>query len=212
VPDFVSDTAAEATSGSCHDDEGMARTRSKKVKNKRIALGLSVLAGLLMSCALILVLLDAPGVTPEKKARSDGGAVAAFNKQTFPQPAARASPATSHDSHPLSTPRHTGNLFDDLNTWAMNNDDASRDAILAEMRNPDKEVRKAALEAAIQFGSRSVVPTLRDVAEETEDAGEKAAILEAIDYINLPSLTEYLAEKRARTSPNAANRRPANAR
>ena len=79
----------------------------------------------------------------------------------------------------------------------MNNDDASRDAIWAELKNPDKAIRKAALEAAIQFGDRSVVPRLKEIAGQTEDPAEKAAIQQAIDYINLPSLTERLAEQKA---------------
>jgi hypothetical protein len=65
------------------------------------------------------------------------------------------------------------------------------------MRNPDKAIRKGALEAAIQFGDRSVVPTLQDIAAQTDDPAEKAEILAAIDYINLPSLTEYLSQRNA---------------
>ncbi|MGB7749642.1 MAG: HEAT repeat domain-containing protein [Verrucomicrobiia bacterium] len=85
----------------------------------------------------------------------------------------------------------------ELSTLAMNNDAVSRDAILAELQNPDKFIRTAALEAAIQFNDRSVVPRLKEIADQTEDPAEKAAIQQAIDYINLPSLTEYLAEQKA---------------
>ncbi len=81
-----------------------------------------------------------------------------------------------------------------LNDLAMNDDTASRDTILSELKNnPDKEIRAAALEAAIQFDDRSVVPPMQQIAAETQDPEEKAAILEAIDYINLPSLSEYAA-------------------
>jgi len=94
----------------------------------------------------------------------------------------------------------------ELNALAMNDDVASRDAILAEMQNPEKEIRKAALEAAIQTGDRSVVPRLQEVAATTEDPREKAEILAAIDYINLPSLTEYLAEQRSQNALGLTNR------
>ena len=90
-----------------------------------------------------------------------------------------------------------GKRIAELEELAMNDDAASRDAILAELQNPDKEIRKAALEAAIQFNDRSVVPRLQEIAAQMEDPGEKAAVLEAIDYINLPSLSEYLAERKA---------------
>jgi hypothetical protein len=82
----------------------------------------------------------------------------------------------------------------ELNALSWNNDDESRDAILSEVAtNSDKQIRAAALEAAIQFDDRSVVPRLQEIAAQTDDPEEKKNILDAIDYINLPSLTEYLA-------------------
>jgi hypothetical protein len=82
----------------------------------------------------------------------------------------------------------------ELDALAMNDDVESRDAILSELKNnPDKAIRAAALEAAIQFGDRSVVPQMQQIADQTQDPEEKQSILDAIDYINLPSLTEYLA-------------------
>jgi hypothetical protein len=78
---------------------------------------------------------------------------------------------------------------------AMKNDAISRDAILAELQNPEKELREAALSAAIEFNDRSVLPRLQEIADQTSDSGEKAKILEAIEYIKLPSLTERLAAR-----------------
>jgi hypothetical protein len=84
--------------------------------------------------------------------------------------------------------------IEELDALAMNNDAQSRDTILSELKNnPDKQIRAAALEAAIQFDDRSVVPPMQEIAAQTQDPEEKAAILKAIDYINLPSLTEYRA-------------------
>ncbi|HEY5297908.1 MAG TPA: hypothetical protein VIK59_08275 [Verrucomicrobiae bacterium] len=96
---------------------------------------------------------------------------------------------------PAAHAKYVKQRTEELNDLAMNNDTDSRDAILAELRtNSDKQIRAAALEAAIQFDDRSVVPQLQQIADETEDPDEKADILAAIDYINLPSLTEYLAD------------------
>jgi hypothetical protein len=84
--------------------------------------------------------------------------------------------------------------IEELNDLAMNNDVQSRDTILSELKsNPDKKIRAAALEAAIQFDDRSVVPPMQEIAAQTEDPDEKAVILEAIDYINLPSINEFIA-------------------
>ena len=96
----------------------------------------------------------------------------------------------------------------ELYSLAMNDDTTSRDRILAELGNADPRIRHAALEAAIQFNDRSVVPYLKEVAERTSDAREKVAILDAIDYINLPSLSEYLEQRKALGPPNNPPPRP----
>jgi len=102
--------------------------------------------------------------------------------------------------------------IEELNALAMNNDTESRDTILSELRtNSDRTIRAAALEAAIQFGDRSVVPPLQEIAAQTEDPEEKQKILEAIDYINLPSLTEYLAAHPAPAKPAAPEPSPTDA-
>ena len=83
----------------------------------------------------------------------------------------------------------------ELNDLAMNNDTNSLNTILAELNNSDKEIRKGALEAVIQFADRAAIPRLQGIADRTENATEKSALLEAIEYLKLPSLTEYLREK-----------------
>ena len=90
-----------------------------------------------------------------------------------------------------------------LQDLAMDNAASSLDAILAELTNNDPQIRKAALEATIQFASRDAIPRLTEVAAETQDAEEKAAINEAIEFLKLPSLTEVLA---ANKNPHPANR------
>jgi len=136
-------------------------------------------------------------------------------KATETNAAKAANPATITATNISAAERskNVGKRVAELNALAMNDDPASRDAILMEMRNPDKEIRAAALEAAIQFGDRSVVPRLQEIAAQTEDPAEKTAILEAIDYINLPSLTEYGAQQKATkellgipdSTPNSTN-------
>lgn len=83
----------------------------------------------------------------------------------------------------------------ELNALAMNNDSASLETILSELRNPDRQIRKGALEATIQFEDRAAIPRLKEIAAETDDEEEKSELLAAADYLNLPSLTEYLAQQ-----------------
>ncbi len=101
-------------------------------------------------------------------------------------------------SNDLAHSEYVRRRIAELDALAMKDDAVSRDMILSELQNPDRAIRKGALEAAIQFNDRSVIPRLQEAAALTEDPAEKAEILEAIEYIKLPSLTEYLAEQKAR--------------
>ena len=77
---------------------------------------------------------------------------------------------------------------DRLQQWSMNDDRASLSSILADLTNSEKEVRKAAIEAAEQFGSTNAIPILKNLAANDEDPEEKAALLEAANFISLPSI------------------------
>jgi len=82
--------------------------------------------------------------------------------------------------HPLTV--------EELRSLAMNDDADSLQAILDELTNSDPEIRAAAREAAVQFGDRTAAPPLRAVAAQMEDLDEKKALLEAADFLELPSL------------------------
>lgn len=96
----------------------------------------------------------------------------------------------------------------ELNALAMNNDSATLETILSELRNPDRQIRKGALEATIQFEDRAAIPRLREIAAETDDEDEKADLLAAADYLNLPSLTEYLAEQQTQQDASGITNSP----
>ena len=126
--------------------------------------------------------------------------------QTNPAPVAstaNASPAaTVTATNVLSAQeqahkKYVHDTIDRLFSLQMNNDPASLAAILKEMKNSDKTIRAAALKATIEFNDRSVIPALQKIADKTADPHEKVEILNAIDYIKLPSLTEVMAYKRS---------------
>jgi HEAT repeat protein len=79
-----------------------------------------------------------------------------------------------------------------LNDLAMEDDTNALNQILAELYSPNPEIRKAALEATVQFSSRDAIPALETAAEHSVDPQEKTAIKEAIEFLKLPSLTEVL--------------------
>lgn len=69
-------------------------------------------------------------------------------------------------------------------------DSNSLTTITSGLNDSDSEVRKAAVEAAIQWGSRDVIPALQDAIARTDDPAEKVSIQKAIDFIKLPSVSE----------------------
>ena len=77
---------------------------------------------------------------------------------------------------------------DRLQQWSMNDDQSSLSNILADLTSPEKEVRKAAIEAAEQFGSTNAIPTLKALAANTTDTEEQIALLEAANFLSLPSI------------------------
>jgi hypothetical protein len=84
----------------------------------------------------------------------------------------------------------------ELRELAMADDAASLETILSDLENPEPQIRGAALQASIQFASRDAIPRLQAVAARTDDPQAKRELEQAIDYLDLPSLTEVLEEKR----------------
>jgi hypothetical protein len=180
-----------------------------------------VVAILLLAAGLLgVIVLMSNALHPQSTSSSaDSGkvspAAAASNQlvetpASNPPPVVAAAPAADTNAAAAHA-QYVSRRIKELNALAMNDDVQSRDTILSELKNnPDKKIRAAALEAAIQFDDRSVVPPMQEIAAQTQDPDEKAAILEAIDYINLPSLTEYMAAHPS--TPGSAARSPSHTR
>jgi hypothetical protein len=115
---------------------------------------------------------------------------------------------SSADAHQAYVEQRSTQLMD----IAMTDDRANLDTILSEMSNRDPEIRKAALEATIQFGSRDAIPKLADAISQTDDPNEKAAIADAIEFLKLPSLTEIRAQSSSRPAANNTTAAPKPAR
>jgi hypothetical protein len=101
-----------------------------------------------------------------------------------------------------------------LQQWSMNDDPQSLSNILADLTNPEKEVREAAIEGVQQFGGTNAIPILKNLAANDEDPEEKAALLEAAHFLSLPSIfdvdqsitpAEREARRQARMQKNAGN-------
>jgi hypothetical protein len=76
----------------------------------------------------------------------------------------------------------------ELMDLGMTEDINSLGTILSELGNRDPSIRKAAIEAAGQFGNRDAVPSLKEAALQSDDPEEKLAIRDAIESLTTPSL------------------------
>jgi len=114
------------------------------------------------------------------------------------------STVSTEDAHQAYVEKRTGELMD----IAMTDERANLDTILSEISNRDPEIRKAALDATIQFGSRDAIPKLTDAISQTDDPNEKAALADAIEFLKLPSLTEIHAQNQSAANTGAAGPKP----
>jgi hypothetical protein len=96
----------------------------------------------------------------------------------------------------------------ELQDLGMENDPASLDTILSELDNADPGIRLAAVDAAVQFGSRDAIPRLTTAAAQASDPKEKSAILDAIEFLSMPTLAEALAQKNSNAPAASASSRP----
>jgi hypothetical protein len=80
--------------------------------------------------------------------------------------------------------------IDHLQEWSTSDDPAMLANILTDLSNPEKEIREAAIEATKQFGSSNAIPTVKNVAANTADPDEQIALLQAAEFLSLPSISD----------------------
>jgi len=63
-------------------------------------------------------------------------------------------------------------------------------ALIEKMAHPEAEVRKGAVDALIQLNDTNAVPGLQLASETIKDPREKVSVMDAIDYLKLPSMMQ----------------------
>ena len=96
----------------------------------------------------------------------------------------------------------------ELTKLAGRDDQESFQTIMASLSDEELDIRQAALETTIQLGNRDAIPILIELAAKTKNAQEKAEILEAAKFLELPSLREIQAKRRTNVNPKAIVRPP----
>ncbi len=95
----------------------------------------------------------------------------------------------------------------ELQDLGMEDDLASLEAILSDLTSSEPDIRRAAVDAAVQFGSRDAIPRLLDVAARADDPEEKSSILEAVEFLKMPTLAEALAQTNRPAPPASSSTR-----
>ena len=91
----------------------------------------------------------------------------------------------------------------ELEGLGTRSDPASFQTIVVELSDSKPEIRKAAREAIVQFGNRDAIPILKELVSKTEDAREKVELLDAAEFLSLPSLSEVRQQQRTNSRSGA---------
>ena len=132
----------------------------------------------------------------------------------LPKPSAYSSAAETHEDAPVRARRATSPQTTRLAATpfipiATNSraatpatvtggvvDDDGRFAIFAALQSTNHLVRMQAIEAAKQLDGPEVVIRLREIAAQLDDPHENVALLDAIDYVSLPSYSDLAIVRR----------------
>lgn len=167
-------------------------------------MALVVLAAIAVSTMLVLRFWPRPETSGEKSppavaSRDATGASEPSETRPPVEAGGRAlapavvGPSSSSDPSDPSTQRARIAKLDAL---AREEDPESLQSILAALEDPDPVIRKAALQATRSYGSRDAVPRLRELAAASDDLDEQAALLDAVKFLEMPTLTEVRQWKR----------------
>ncbi len=96
----------------------------------------------------------------------------------------------------------------ELEGLGTRNDPESFQRIVAGLSDSSPDIRQAAREAILQFGNRDAIPILKDLASKTEDAREKVALLDTVEFLSLPSLSEVRQQQRTNSRSSAVRNSP----
>jgi CheY-like chemotaxis protein len=173
-----------------------------KVMRPKFVLAILLAAGLIIGTIIFLKphsSVPVPDVAPAP----------AVSAAPAPTPAPAPAPAPVVVKKTLTPEEHQAAIdaeTDRLSAWAMNDDPQSLSNILSDLTSPEKEIRMAAIEAAKQFESTNAIPALKAAAANAEDNEEAIAMLEAADWLALPSADFNSPVTKSQLTPEQAQR------
>ena len=123
------------------------------------------------------------------KASTTAPSVVTSISQSFKPVPVSATPVVTSGLTPDQRQAAIDTEVERLHQLSMNDDPASLSSILADLTNPEKEIRNTAIEATKEFGSSNAIPALKATAMNTADTEEQIALLEAANFLAQPGIS-----------------------
>jgi hypothetical protein len=112
--------------------------------------------------------------------------VASFLGPPFHADTSQPAASVSADARADAKQEQAADVFE----AAASGDPAQLEFVYTQLSNAQPEIREEALDAIIQFAGRKAIPRLKQIADATGSVDEKTSILEAIEFLELPSMSE----------------------
>jgi hypothetical protein len=155
------------------------------MRPKIVILTLVIAVGLI-GVIVVLKGLTGNGTQVVPVEESNGPAPAVTNIQV--NPGSNNTAPVSEEARAAQKEKEMDEVRDAIATGTVDQQ-ATENILLDKMTSPDPEVRKAALEALVQLNATNTIPRLQQLAQILEDPHDKAAVLDAIAYLQLPDTT-----------------------
>ena len=155
---------------------------------------------------------DTGGQTPATQANA-GSPSAATNDQAVPvNPDSSNAAASSEQMRAAAIEKELDAIQELASEADGDNNPKIISALLEKVVHPEPEVRAAALNALKQLNDTNAIPGLQQAVGHIKDPRGKVAVLDVIDYLKLPNVTDVSPADNATNNPDIMNTRPRPAR
>jgi hypothetical protein len=150
---------------------------------------------------------NASGQAPATQANAGSPSAATNDQAVLVNPAGSSNTAASPEQmRAAAIEKELAAIQELLSEANGDNNPTIISALLEKVVHPEPAVRAAALDALKQLNDTNAVPGLQQAVEHIEDPRGKVAVLDAIDYLKLPSVTDNVTPESATNSADRIDR------
>ncbi len=150
---------------------------------------------------------NAGGQTPATQANVGSQSAATNDQVVQVNPDSSNTAASSEQMHAAAVAKELNQIQELQGEADGENNPTIISALLDKVANPEAEVRKAALEALRQLNDTNAIPGLQQAEELIKDPRGKVAVLDVIDYLKLPNVTDVPPADTATNNPDMTNKK-----